>query len=192
MDKCTGVGLCLNAISGSMCPTFQATRREEDSTRGRANALRAALAKGPEGINDRELYEILDKCLACKSCKSECPSHVDLARLKAEFLAHYYRRNRIPLRNRLVKASGGSARLASIAPGFFNKLLRFSPIKSLFFRLAGFDSRRDLPEYSRKSLQGEIKKLPRAAATAEKRVILFADTWTKFYEPEVGYPLTGC
>ncbi len=186
VDKCTGVGLCLNAVNGSMCPTFQATRREEDSTRGRANALRAALAQGPDGIYDRELYEILDKCLACKSCKSECPSHVDLARLKAEFLARYYQRNRIPLRNRLVKASGRGAALAAIAPGLVNRLLRFAPIKSLFFRLAGFDKRRDLPEYSRKSLRGEIKKISGTVPAGSKRVILFADTWTKYYEPVVG------
>ncbi len=196
VDKCTGVGLCLNALSGSMCPTFQATRKEEDSTRGRANALRAALARGPEGINDRELYDILDKCLACKSCKSECPSHVDLARLKAEFLAHYYRRNRVPLRNRLVKASESSARLASIAPGFFNRLLRFPLIKAAFFKMAGFDTRRNLPAYARESLKKETGKVIGAPGTrkmeapgikgSRKRVVLFADTWTRYYEPRVG------
>ncbi|MFH1963924.1 MAG: FAD-linked oxidase C-terminal domain-containing protein, partial [Acidobacteriota bacterium] len=188
VDKCTGVGLCLNTIDGSMCPTFKATRKEKDSPRGRANALRAALAgiNCPEGLADRELYEILGNCLACKSCKTECPSHTDLAKLKAEFLAHYYQKHRIPPRNRLVKASGQGAALAAIAPGFFNKLLSFPPLKSIFFRLAGFDTRRDLPLYAAYSLEAEIKKIQADPPAAEKRVILFADTWTKYYEPRVG------
>lgn len=137
VDKCTGVGLCLNTIDGSMCPTFKATRKEKDSPRGRANALRAALAGNncPEGLADRELYEILGNCLACKSCKTECPSHADLAKLKAEFLAHYYEKHPVPLRNRLVKASGPGAAIAGFAPGFFNKLLSFPPLKSIFFPL---------------------------------------------------------
>ena len=187
VDKCTGVGLCLNAIDGSMCPTFQATRKEEDSTRGRANALRDALARGPEALDDRELYEILDKCLACKACKTECPSHVDLARLKAEFLAWYYQRHRVPLRNRLTASSERGARMAMLAPGLVNRLLRFGPLKSIFFRMAGFDPRRDLPAYAKQSLTTGIEKAgSRDASARDKRVILFADTWTKYYEPKVG------
>jgi len=171
-----------------MCPTFKATRREEDSPRGRANALRAALSGtgGPEGLADRELYEILEKCLACKSCKAECPSHADLARLKAEFLAHYYRKHRMPLRNRLVGASERGARLAALAPGLANLLLRLTPVKSLFFRLAGFDTRRDMPAYARESLKKGLRGIGPESAGDPRRVILFADTWTKYYEPRVG------
>ena len=188
VDKCTGVGLCLNTIDGSMCPTFKATRREEDSPRGRANALRAALAniKTADGLADKELYEILGNCLACKSCKNECPSHADLARLKAEFLAHYYRKNRMPMRNRLIKASENSARLASIAPGMVNRLLGFAPVKALFFKLAGFDTRRDLPRYARESIKKGISEIEKSPGPGGKKVILFADTWTKYYEPRVG------
>src|SRR5205085_6488065 len=93
---------------GTMCPSFQATREEEHSTRGRANALRLALTgqMGFGGLTDPALKEVLDLCLECKACKSECPTNVDMARLKAEFLHQYYRKHGLPWRNRLLGCVG--------------------------------------------------------------------------------------
>ncbi len=97
-ELCAGVGVCRNKGEGTMCPSFQATREEKDSTRGRANLLRMAITGqlGFEGFTDPHLHSVLDLCLECKGCKSECPTNVNMARLKAEFLHQYYRRRGVP------------------------------------------------------------------------------------------------
>ena len=115
---CNGVGVCRKKLEGTMCPSYMATRDEEHSTRGRANALRAVLSgKVPQAdFAGRRLYEVMDLCLECKGCKAECPSNVDMAKMKYEFLHHYYSVNGLPLRNRLF---GHIAQLllAGLAPG---------------------------------------------------------------------------
>ena len=95
-EQCTGVGACRKTLTGTMCPSYMATRNEIDSTRGRANALRLALSGGLEatGFGDEELLPVLDLCLECKACKRECPTGVDMARLKSEFLHQYHSRHR--------------------------------------------------------------------------------------------------
>src|SRR5262249_22143899 len=102
-ELCAGVGACRKRREGTMCPSFQATRDERDSTRGRANALRLAITGGlgDGGLTDPALHEVLDLCLECKACKAECPTNVDMARLKAEFLHLYHREHGLPLRNRV-------------------------------------------------------------------------------------------
>src|SRR5439155_16240199 len=119
-ELCAGVGECRKQRGGSICPSYRATREEQHVTRGRANALRLALTGqcGLSGLNDPALREVLDLCLECKACKSECPTNVDMARLKAEFLHQYYRAHGLPLRNRLF---GHVARLARWG-------CRFSPV----------------------------------------------------------------
>src|SRR5207248_5224757 len=101
-ELCAGVGECRKTRGGTMCPSYQATRDERDSTRGRANALRLAITGqlGFAGFTDPHLHEVLDLCLECKACKAECPTNVDMARLKAELLHQYYRKHGLPLRNR--------------------------------------------------------------------------------------------
>ena len=100
-ELCAGVGACRKKRDGTMCPSFQATRDEKDSTRGRANVLRLAITGqlGLEGFTDPAVRDVLDLCLECKACKSECPTNVDMARLKAEFLHQYHREHGLPLRN---------------------------------------------------------------------------------------------
>src|SRR2546422_923134 len=100
---CNGVGVCRKKLEGTMCPSYMATKDEEHSTRGRANALRAVLSgRLPASeFTGKRLYEVMDLCLECKGCKAECPANVDMAKLKYEFLYHYYQANGLPLRNRL-------------------------------------------------------------------------------------------
>src|SRR3990170_2113264 len=119
VEMCNGIGVCRKKLEGTMCPSYMATLDEEHSTRGRANALRAVLSgRVPAAdFTGRRLYEVLDLCLECKACKAECPANVDMAKLKYEFLAHYYRRNGLPLRNRLFGHIHRLARLGSaLAP----------------------------------------------------------------------------
>jgi len=102
VEKCNGSGDCRKShiIGGTLCPSFQATKDEKNSTRARANMLREVLTNSTNNkpFNSKELYEVLDLCLLCKACKSECPSGVDVAKLKMEFLQHYYDTNGVPLR----------------------------------------------------------------------------------------------
>jgi len=104
VEMCSGVGACRQGLAGTMCPSYRATRDEEHSTRGRANALRLAMTGqlGAHGLSSHRLFEVMDLCLSCKSCKSECPSNVDLARLKSEFLQRYYDAHGAPLRERIT------------------------------------------------------------------------------------------
>ncbi|MGH7834871.1 MAG: FAD-binding and (Fe-S)-binding domain-containing protein, partial [Candidatus Binatia bacterium] len=123
VEMCSGMGECRKKLEGTMCPSYMATLDEEHSTRGRANALRAVLSgKVPkEDFTGKRLYEVLDLCLECKACKAECPSNVDMAKLKYEFLSHYYRKHGFPLRNRLFgrieKWNRLGARAAALANG---------------------------------------------------------------------------
>ena len=143
--------------AGTMCPSYIATRDEKDTTRGRANALRNAMAgRIPrEELFSPQMYEVMDLCIGCKACKSECPSAVDMARIKAEYLVHYYDRNGLPLFNRLMGT------LAHTEPPpvpirrplipLVNWGLKAAPVKAALAR-AGVDSRRNLPAYTRQPL----------------------------------------
>ena len=114
VELCTGVGACRKVDTGVMCPSYMATREEEHSTRGRANILRQAMTgRLPGGLSSDEVYEVLDLCLACKACKSECESQVDMAKIKYEFLQHYYDAKGTP---RSALAIGNSARIIFHSP----------------------------------------------------------------------------
>ncbi len=106
VEMCSGMGICRKTLEGTMCPSYMATRDEEHSTRGRANALRAALSGHLplEELTSKRMYDVLDLCLECKGCKGECPANVDMAKIKYEFLAHYYEKHGVPLRSRLVRS----------------------------------------------------------------------------------------
>jgi FAD/FMN-containing dehydrogenase/Fe-S oxidoreductase len=145
VEMCNGAGVCRKLDDGVMCPSFMATRDEAHSTRGRANALRAAMTGklGPDGMQSEELYEVLDLCLSCKACKSECPSAVDVAKLKAEFLHGYYRAHGLPLRSRLF---GHIAQLNNLGQQIrpLANLLLAGPGKAIMTRL-GVHPARALP-----------------------------------------------
>ncbi len=189
VEMCTGVGHCRKTVSGTMCPSYIATLDEEHSTRGRANALRSAISGrlGPEGFTSERLYQVLDLCLECKACKAECPTNVDMAKMKAEFLSHYYEHHGLPLEKRLVAGTRRSAELASHWPSLANLVAGSAATRSLLERFAGIDARRRLPRYASTTLMRWHARRPsKGDGTGAPLVTLFADTFTNFYQPGVG------
>ncbi|HEY0864535.1 MAG TPA: FAD-binding and (Fe-S)-binding domain-containing protein, partial [Lacunisphaera sp.] len=149
-EKCNGVGECrkTHLMGGTMCPSFMATRNEQDTTRARANMLRHVLTESREGMNawdSEQVKGVMDLCLSCKGCKSECPSNVDVARLKAEWQQHYYDANGVPLRSRLVAGFTKSMGLASLAPALYNWAVTEPGLSHFIKRFSGFASKRSLP-----------------------------------------------
>jgi len=183
VDMCSGLGACRKKLAGTMCPSYMATLEEKHSTRGRANVLRLAMAGriGEAGLGDQGVYETLDLCLECRACKAECPVGVDVARFKSEFLADYWRRHGTSLDARML---GHVRRVAAIGSRFApvaNWLAGTTPIRRLNERLLGIDQRRTLPAFQRRTL---AHLAPRADQTCE--AVIFNDTFTNFYEPEIG------
>src|ERR671923_3000962 len=148
VEMCNGVGVCRKKLEGTMCPSYMATKDEEHSTRGRANALRAVLSgRLPAAeFTGKRLYEVMDLCLECKGCKAECPSNVDMAKLKYEFLYHYYRANGLPFRNRLFGRIERLNRLGSRMPALVNRVSSQPLGRWLLERVVGIDRRRPLPK----------------------------------------------
>ncbi len=193
VEMCNGMGAC-RKLTGTMCPSFMATREEEHSTRGRANLLRAALSGHlPEGtIADSRLYAAMDLCLECKACKAECESGVDMAKLKYEFLANYYRTNRMPLRSRLFAHINRINRLGSrLAP--LSNWGAASPLgRWVSGALLGVHPNRQLPRFAAQTLAQWFNSRPAgdAAAPAHRglkgTVALFNDTFMNYNYPEIG------
>jgi FAD/FMN-containing dehydrogenase/Fe-S oxidoreductase len=189
-ELCAGVGECRKTRAGTMCPSYQATREEQHSTRGRANALRLALTGqvGLEGLTDPALREALDLCLECKACKAECPTNVDMARLKAEFLHQFYRRHGLPWRNRVfghvARLSRWGCRLAPLS----NWLLRGRPLRWLNERLLGIDRRRVPPAFAGTTFVRRFRdaRPDKDPARFDRSVLLFPDTFTNYHEPDIG------
>jgi FAD/FMN-containing dehydrogenase/Fe-S oxidoreductase len=189
-ELCAGVGECRKKRDGTMCPSYQATGEEQHSTRGRANALRLALTGqlGLTGLTDPALFDALDLCLECKACKSECPTNVDMARLKAEFLHQYYQNHGLPRRNRLfgnvARLSRWGCRLAPVS----NWLAASRVGRWLNEKLYGIDRRRVPPAFTRRSFARQFRRawpdiVPGSFA---KSVLLFPDTFINYHEPAVG------
>src|SRR5690606_14227212 len=151
VHMCTGVGECRKMLGGTMCPSFKATRDEEHSTRGRANALRLAMSGqlDPNGLASERLHEVLDLCLSCKACKSECPSNVDMAKMKSDVLQIYYDKHGTTLRDRLIRDSSKAAtKFSGLLSTVINSLQQSGWFRSALEKTAGFDKRRILPEYA--------------------------------------------
>ena len=189
-EQCGGVGDCRKLQVGTMCPSYMATLDERDSTRGRANALRLAISGqlGPDGMADHDLHSVLDLCLECKACKTECPTGVDMARMKSEFLHQYHKRHGAPLRAHLVAHAEGNALWGSRTAPFSNWLLRNRMSRFINEKLFGFDRRRVPPAFSRKTfLHWWGKNGPEFESNglqSENEVCLFVDTFTNYHEPE--------
>jgi Fe-S oxidoreductase len=185
VEMCNGSADCRkNAISGGlMCPTYMATRDEDKSTRARANILREYLThpKNKNIFDSKEVMQILDLCISCKACKSECPSNVDIAKFKAEFLQQYYDRNRIPLRSLMVAFSPELNRWGRIIRPLANSLLRSRAFK----KMIGFESKRDMPELARRTLKNWYSAEPKYNHKNGK-VYLYADEFTNLNESEIG------
>jgi FAD/FMN-containing dehydrogenase/Fe-S oxidoreductase len=190
VHMCTSVGECRKMLGGTMCPSFKVTRDEEHSTRGRANALRLAMSGqlGQQGLTSERLHQVMDLCLSCKACKSECPSNVDMAKMKADVSQMYYDKHGTTLRDRLIRDSSKAAALLS---GSLSGVVNFIQHTMLFRyameKLTGFDRRRVLPEYAPSPFyEWYEKKGNNAYKNPERQVVLFADTYLNFHEPNIG------
>jgi FAD/FMN-containing dehydrogenase/Fe-S oxidoreductase len=178
VEMCNNNGHCRKFDAGTMCPSYRATKDEIHVTRGRANTLRLALSNqlGNEGFASDAVKEALDLCVSCKGCKRDCPTGVDMAKMKAEFLHHYKKRNGFTLRDRIV---GYLPRYAAWARSFAGAV---NAIQDAGKPLLGFAGARSLPKWQRDAIP-----ISNAAAdgVAEKEVVLFADTFNSSFEPDV-------
>jgi Fe-S oxidoreductase len=198
-EQCNGSGDCRKShlSGGTMCPSYMATRNEKDTTRARANILREFLTRSdqPNRYNHKEIYEVMDLCLSCKGCKSECPSNVDMAKLKAEFLQHYYDANGIPFRSRLIANFTASARLGALAPWLYNFVTSNKLLGTIIKRISGFHAQRSLPSLHSETLRSWFAKHKRKTAVTtqhtthnpqQKSVYLFCDEFTNYNDTTIG------
>jgi FAD/FMN-containing dehydrogenase/Fe-S oxidoreductase len=188
-DRCMNIGLCRKSATGVMCPSYMATREEEHSTRGRANALVKALSMADPraALGDERLHGILDLCLECKACKSECPLGVDMAALKTEALAAYHDQHGVPLRSRVFGSIRTLNRMGSAAYPLSNLPSRWRPARALAERWLGVTSARPLPRFHRQDLRGWARRRPAPAGQAAQGELIFlADSFTTFTEPSAG------
>ena len=193
-EMCNGSGDCRKTelAGGTMCPSYMATRDEKDTTRARANMLRQALTEGPAKarrnvFDNPDVKEILDLCLSCKGCKKECPSTVDMAKLKAEFTQHYNDTHGVPLRSRMVAEFARSQKLASLAPWAWNALFGTPALRRPLNRLVGFHPDRTIPLLPKQTFSAWFKKHrahPNAGTVGA--VWLLADEFTEYNDVRVG------
>lgn len=190
IEMCNGQGACRKVLGGTMCPSYMVTRDEEHSTRGRANALRGAMSGAlPTGsLTGERLYGVMDLCLECKGCKAECPSNVDMAKLKYEFLDKYHKANGFPLRNRLFGNIAALSKLGSFFAPLTNWSMKTGLFKDLLERYAGVDKRRDLPMMASQSFTQWFRARGGSPDSAARlgQVVLFPDTFTNYNHPELG------
>ncbi|ADB41038.1 FAD-binding and (Fe-S)-binding domain-containing protein [Spirosoma linguale] len=213
-EQCNGSGDCrkTEASGGTMCPSYMATRDEKDTTRARANILREMLTRSTKEnrFDHEEIKATYDLCLSCKGCKNECPSNVDVAKLKAEFLQHYYDSHGIPVRSRLIANFARLSTLASLVPWAWNGVLGTPSLRRIANRLVGFHPERTMPKmgkttlrkwFSNRSEERGARSEELLTAPADRRVVppdgssllaahsqllLFCDEFTNFNDVEVG------
>ncbi|MFK7845236.1 MAG: FAD-binding and (Fe-S)-binding domain-containing protein [Rhodothermales bacterium] len=192
VEMCNGAGICRKTTTGTMCPSFMATREEEHSTRGRANALRAALSGNlpNKELTSKRMYEVMDLCIECKACKAECPSSVDMAKIKFEFLAQYHDANGTPLRTRLF---GNISSLTAMTSGWMapmaNFMIKRGPVRWMMEKAIGISRKRTLPAFARTSFNRWFAKRAGQNLAANK-VVLFNDTFNTYNSPEVAIAAT--
>jgi FAD/FMN-containing dehydrogenase/Fe-S oxidoreductase len=184
--RCVGVGKCRKTSEGTMCPSYMVTRDEQHSTRGRAHLLFEMLRGETitSGWESAEVKHALDLCLACKACKSECPVSVDMATYKAEFLAHHYERLSRPFRAHLFGHIDWWAELASRVPRLVNGLASVRPAARILQAVAGIAPDREMPRSATQTFQAWMQRHP--PRSEGRRVILWSDTFTNYFNPEVG------
>jgi len=177
VEMCNNNGHCRKFDAGTMCPSFRVTREEQHLTRGRANTLRLALSGqlGPDAFTSDEMAKAMDLCVSCKGCKRECPTGVDMAKMKIEFLHHYKRRHGYTLKDKLI----------ANLPHYAQWVSKLGPLANLAQALgkgfAGFASQRSLPKWKGSALK---TLAPRSAGADKREVVLFIDTFTNYFEPE--------
>ena len=184
IEMCNNNGACRKRDPGVMCPSFRATQDERHSTRGRANTLRLALTGqlGPDALTSADMYETVALCVGCKACRKECPTGVDVARMKTEFLGHYHRRHGLPLRERLVAWLPRYAPWAARLPELANLGRPGGLLARAGERLLGLSARRERPRWRRDVFRGPDGDPITAGGGRE--VVLWVDTFNTYFEPE--------
>ncbi len=201
-EQCNGSGDCrkTHISGGTMCPSYMATRNEKDTTRARANILREILTRtngevslnevndnGLDRFDSKEAKEVLDLCLLCKGCKSECPSSVDMAKMKMEFLYHYQKKNGVPMRSRMIANFAKMSKLGSLMPKAYNFLFEIAPIRRLGNRLVGFHPDRTMPLLHETTLLSWFRKNEGHFSKGEKgKVYFFCDEFTNYNDVKIG------
>jgi FAD/FMN-containing dehydrogenase/Fe-S oxidoreductase len=192
VELCNGSGVCRKNLEGTMCPSFMVTGEEEHSTRGRANALRAVLdgRLPPEELTGERLRGVMDLCISCKGCKAECPSNVDMARLKSEVLSLYHEQHALSLRERLFSHPELSGRLGVLTSPFSNWLFSKRWFRTVLEATVGIDRRRSLPPFASETFESWFRRRGSSGAPRGKKVVLFHDTFMNYNEPEIGRAAT--
>ena len=186
IEQCNGAADCRksNLIGGTMCPTYKVSRDELQTTRARANTLREYLSGGP--VDEAQLKQMLLSCLACKACKKECPSGVDMTRLRAEALQALYDKESTPLRTRMVAHNADIQALGALVPHLYNWFASNRFTSSLLKRMAGFAPERHIPLINRPSIVNRQSIVNRKSSNRQsKKLYLFLDEFTKYNEPEL-------
>ncbi len=191
-EQCNGSGDCRKTqlSGGTMCPSYMATRNEKETTRARANILREMLTRSPKDnrFDHEEIKEVYDLCLACKGCKGECPSNVDVAKLKMEFLQQYHDTHGVPLRSWLVGNFSKMTGIASYVPWAYNLVFKNAPLRRIANRVVGFHPDRTMPLLRGETLLGWFRKEGKKGnpATTDQKVYLFCDEFTNYSDVEIG------
>ncbi|WP_367867323.1 FAD-binding and (Fe-S)-binding domain-containing protein [Pedobacter sp. WC2423] len=192
-EQCNGSGDCRKShlAGGTMCPSFMATRNEKDTTRARANMLREMLTHSTKinRFDHQELKDVMDLCLSCKGCKSECPSNVDMAKLKAEFLQGYYDANGVPLKTWIIGAFNQLNKLASLSPALYNWSIGNKTTSAFIRKICGFAQERSLPLLYKTTLKKwfiQHQKPVEPGALKQKTVYFFCDEFTNYLDTEIG------
>ena len=190
IEMCNGQGACRKVLGGTMCPSYMVTRDEEHSTRGRANALRAAMsgALPIETLTGERMYQVMDLCLECKGCAAECPSNVDMAKLKYEFLDMYHKAHGHSLRNQLFGNIATLSRWGSFFAPLSNWTGGLGIVREIMHKQLGIDRRRSLPQFVSQTFVQWFKARGGSPESAAVRgqVVLFPDTFTNYNHPELG------
>lgn len=184
VEMCSGLGVCRKTLEGTMCPSYMATKEESHTTRGRANVLRLAMGGrlASAGLDDHGVYAALDLCLECRACKAECPVGVDMARFKSEFLAGYWQTYGTPLHATMLGNVHTFAKLGGPFASIVNRAMETAPVRWINEAVFGIDHRRTLPRLSGKTFASRV----RSRSARDARVLLFNDTFTNYYDPEIG------
>lgn len=191
-EQCNGSGDCrkTSVIGGTMCPSYQATLNENDTTRARANILREFLTNSSQKnpFDHKEIYDVMDLCLSCKACKSECPSNVDITKYKAEFLQHYYDEHGIPLRTRLIAYITSVNKLGMIWPVAFNYFVSHKLFSRSFKKMLGFAPKRSIPAIYKMTLRAWYRKNVAHLKPKQEqgKVALFVDEFSEYNDVEIG------
>ena len=190
VELCNGQGAC-RKFDGGMCPSYMVTLDEEHSTRGRANILRQALngVLPSEELGGKRVYDALELCVECKACKSECPSGVDMAKIKYEVLTKYHQQNGIPLRSKLFARIAKISAAGSKTPRLINAINSNPIFRTLLHKIGGIHESRHLPQLAKKTFRTWFTQRTLPNYTKRGDVVLFDDTFMRYYQPEVGQDL---